>query len=609
MPDYSAQISDPNLSGLGVSPVNVSKGDYRAAGAAALTQVLSLAASAYGQSKAKKAGQQIGGEGETFESAGQAAEQAKKEVEDLIRGKTEIIGADPSQEQVADLKKQVFDRVLTNQKRLQAALKRGAISSTEATARLNVLRNEALSNPLVAAYQDELDNALYVTTGGAGNTFGKTAEEIRQATVDKAQLEALAETEKQISGLINTRVAASRDQALNIIAQQQQHQANMAFYEEKKARIGVTSDEAYAASQTLTTAQASSAYGRIAQWVSSGADAKQISSIRLSLAEEGEQIKAAIRKSAIGKNGETLVDSNTLRQQIDEVDKNVSQFSRMLDDQSATKQLVDVMAQRTAALDYQNQTINIELAKIAPMFVALKDNQAAGQWLWDNAINVNQMRTQWQESSNPLLKMIGRLSPQEGARVVTGVSDKIVNGSPLDNDDKAISAELLTQKGATAAVDEGYKKNPDQVIKNLSETPFQLKQINSNLEWLAKAKTPEGKEQVSAIVAGSARRAITSSFNDSAGEDDWVVVGRGAKIKEKRTPYRVPEKVLVRPKKNVVNNVETWDIDTGGIWVNDAYKSELVNAYKLGTATPSLWNDRFETIDDWLNSLFTRPAN
>ncbi len=604
MPEYSTNISGPNLQGLNVSPgVQIDRSSDSAAIAQTVGQVLGLAANAYGRSKAIAAGRTIGGEGESFAQAGSAANQAAEEL-DILRVQGKETGADITAEEAEDYKKEVFDRVLTNQKRIKGALSRGLISSTEATARLNVLRNEALSNPLIAPFQDQLDNALYRTTGGSGTTFAKTAAETEAATVRKAELAALEQTEQQVSGMLQTGIASSRKQALSIIAQQQQSAANIAYYNEKKARLGATSQEAYAASQTIATAQASSAYGQVAQWISTGGNAEQAQALKLGFMTEGEQVKNAIRQAATGRNGELLVDSDTLTRQLNEVDARTQAYSRMLEDQSATKGLIDVMAQRTAALDYKNQEIQIELSKIVPLFMAMKDNQVAGQWLWDNSINVNKMRNEWMIGTNPVLKMISKLSPQDTQEQVTRVSEKVVKGQALEGDEAEVAASLIVQKGGTAAVDESYKADPQQTIVNLRNIPVSAANIADNNEWLVKARTPEGKEQVTAVINGAASRAIINSMTERA---------RSMEEKGKPADYTAPTQVKVSQvvegsATNRGGQTKRWAVDTGGVGVSDMYRKEVVNAYKLGTKVPSLWNEDFDTIDEWISSLFTRPT-
>lgn len=604
MPEYRSGISGPNLQGLQTGPgVQIDRSSDSAAIAQTVGQVLGLAANAYGRSRAVAAGRRIGGEEESFAEAGVVATQAQEEL-DILRVQGKETGADVTPEEVDDYKKEVFDRLLTNQKRISSALSRGLISSTEATARLGVLRNEALANPLIAPFQDQLDNALYRTTGGSGTTFAKTAAEAEAATVRKAELAALEQTEQQVSGMLQTGIASSRKQALSIIAQQQQSAANIAYYNEKKARIGATSQEAYAASQTLATAQASSAYSQVAQWISTGGNAEQAQSLRMGFMAEGEQVKNAIRQAATGRNGELLVDSDTLTRQLNEVDVRVQSYSRMLDDQSATKGLMDVMAQRTAALDFKNQEIQIELSKIVPLFMAMKDNQVAGQWLWDNSIGVNKMRNEWMIGTNPVLKMIAKLSPQDTQEQVVRVSDKVVNGQALEGDEADVAASLLVQKGGTAAIDESYKADPKQTITNLRNIPISAANISDNNEWLTKARTPEGKEQVMAVINGAASRAIISSMNERAREMQ----------EEGKTPnYTAPTQVKVQQVTegsltNRGGQTKRWAVDTGGIGVSDTYRKEVVNAYKLGTKVPSLWNEDFATIDEWINSMFTRPV-
>lgn len=601
MAEYRQEISGPSLGGLETSNYNIDTSSSKGAIANALTSALVVAADAYGKSKAKKAGDAIAGQ-ESFEEAGIAATEAQATLEQMLSQKEAEIGKPVTDDQKRDLKNAVFDKVLNNYKRIEGALSRGLISSTEANARLAVLRNEALSNPLVAPYQDELDNALFKNTGGAPTQFGATSGEQQAAAASKGELAAIQATEEKVATYIRTGLAASRKQALSIIAQQAQHEASMAYYQEKKAKLGVTSDEAYAASQTLATSQAASSYGKITKWIADGADAKEVSTIRLSIIQEGEQIKQALRASATNKDGTLLVDQETLRQQLDEVDQRVKDFSAMLDDQSATKNLVRVMEQRTAALDYKNQDIIIELTKLAPMFMALKDNPPASQWLWDNSININEFRSEWDKSSNTLLKMIARLSPKDVEKAVTDVSEKIIKGMELSEEEQAVASEILTNKGGTGAVKASYDANPEQTVKQLSTIPFKIKQIADSQEWINLGKTPEGKEQVQAIVSGAARRAIISNFTNPERKSlDYPTIPDRVKVTEKITPPTIGTGLMVYNPRNA----KVWDIDTFGVVVSRDYRAEVVNAYKLGMKVPSLWQDDFESVDDWINSLFT----
>jgi hypothetical protein len=613
MPEYMQQISSPSLQGLSISPMTVDSGS-KAATANAITTVLSAAASLYGRSEAKERGVALAGE-ETYETAGAEAERAKTELESLITTKEAQTGKKVTEDQARDLKNEVFGKVLNNYKRIEGALKRGVITSTEANARLAVLRNEALSNPLVAPFQDELDNAMFKATGGSSGTFKATAAEQEAAAVRKGNLAAVQAVEEQVGNYIRTGLASSRKQALSLIAQQEQYKVNMQYYNEKKERLGVTSQEAYAASQTLSTGQAASAYSKITQWVSSGADAKGISGIRMALVQEGEQIKNAIRSSAVDRNGNLLVDQTTLRTQIDEVDQRVRDFSAMLDDQSSTKNLVRLMEQRTAALDYKNQDIHIELTKLAPLFMAMKDNQAASQWLWDNAINVNEMKNQWLSSSNPLLRMIGKLSPQDAEKVVNTVGEKVVKGAALNQDEQAVAAETLVNKGGVGAVQEAYNMNKEQTLVQLENIPFRLKDLSDNLEWTNLGKTEEGLVQLQAVIDGAARRAVISNFVDAGKTEGAVSDARQTRQgvkgpKKKPGDHSIPQNVVVKEKETTAPGrgprQAVWEIDTGGVWVSDAYKSEVVNAYKLGKKIPTLWEAEYESVDDWINDLFSR---
>ncbi len=616
MADFRRNIQDPSLSGLDQSAVRpVSNGN--AGEAAAIGQVLQQAAGLYGQYKAKVEGQKLGGEGENYEQAGLAADQAGSQLESLFGKKSAETGADVTADQAQDLRNEVFGKILNNQKRIQAALSRGLISSTEATARLNVLRNQALSNPLVAPYQDQLDNALYKTTGGSGTTFAATAEETANAAAQKGRLQAIEETEKQVTSMLSTGIASDRKQALGLIAQTAQIERDLQNFSVKKAALGASSNEVYAQGQRLATMQSSSAYGRISDWARRGGDAKETQSILSSLTMEAEQVKQAIRASAFDENGKLVIDSDTLSKSLADVDQRVSDYTRMLQDQSGTKALVDMTAQRTAALAYQSQTIQIEVAKYAPVFYAMKDNPVASSWLWNNAVNQNELSTAWQKSTSPLLRYMGEIDNASRMQKTMDAADNFRKGAPVDETGGAVLGSTLPNKGGKAVVDEAYKANPEQTLKTLSNSPFTLKSIYENAEWRKGANTPEGIEQVNAVIEGAASRALISSIYEPATYDRTAAGVRGSS--SARPSFEVPTEVVVKRNtkpaatgggrgggNTVGRKFEEWTIDTKGVRVSDQYKSEVVNAYKLGTENPQLWNAEFESVDAWVNSLFAR---
>lgn len=619
MPDYTMQIQGPNLGGLdqGVSPVN--RGGSRAATADLIGTLGKIGAQLYGTNQANKAGKAIGGEGETYEAAGLAADAASTELAGLQSDKSSYQGHDVTPDQAKDLRNQVFGRVLTNQKRIQSALDRGLISSTEATARLNVLRNEALANPLVAPYQDQLDNALYKTTGGSGSTFAATAAEQQAAASKKGQLAAVEETQKQVTTMIQTGVAANEKQALNLIAQDDAQKRTVAYLSYKRDKLGLDSQEVFAANQVFQQQQAASAYTTISTWQAQGGLANQKQQIQLKLVADGEATKQAIRTHAFDKNGNLVVNQDALAAQLAEVDKRTKDFVGMLDDQSGTKKLLDQTAQLTAAMDLKGTEVNVDLAKRLPVLYALKDQPVFQKWYIDNVTGTNKLATEWQTSSNPIKKILAGYPTSELNDRVAQSADTFMQGGNLDPTNATVLSHTLQTRGASAVVDNAYKNQPEQTLKNLRNIPFLIKDIAGNREWESKASTPEGRDQLAAVVESAASRALVSSVYepDRYGTYQKQDSGRRYQIDPK---FEVPSNVKVIQNKEPVNvgggrgngntvgkKFEEWTIDTGGVIVSDMYKSELVNAYKLGTAQPSVWNEDFKTMDDWLNHLFTRP--
>lgn len=616
MAEFSRSIQGPDLRGLG-APARQPVGDSRAATAQLATALLTGAAGFAGNVMAQRAGRRIGGEGESLQEASSQVALADQELQGLIAQEQDAVGGPVSPEQAEDLRKEVFDRVLRNQKRIRSALERGLISSTEANARMDVLRNQALSNPLIAPFQNQLDNALYRTTGGSG-TFGATAAELEAQAQAKGNLAAAEEAAKETSRLMRIGVAASEQQARNIMAQMEEYRMRAQYYSDKKALLGLTSQEVYAMSQMLGSQQAASALNTIAEWSQAGGDAQAKQGIQLRLVQEGEAIKNAIRNNAFDDEGNLLVEESTLRSQLEEVDRRVSQYTEMLNDQSGTQHLMNVIGQRNAALDYETQTIQIELAKYAPLLYALKDQPPAQQWYWDFVTAGQGLATKWSKASNPVLQWVAKLHPEEITKTASDSASTFIEGGKLTEVEAAVVGDALTRKGGTNAVDAAMENAPDQTLRNLREVPVRLRDLYGNNEWLSKARTPEGSEQVGEIVKGAANRAIISSmYNTTRRETAEEAEARGSNRRRWSVPaMTIPRTVQVTQKAPSRSNIPRlfageakvdWIIDTGGVPVSDEYKSEIVNAYKLGTQAPNLWNEDFETIDEWINHLFARP--
>lgn len=615
MPNYETQIQGPNLGGLSQGYSSVQRGGSSQAVAELLTTAVGYAAKAYGSSEAKKAGKAIGGE-ETYEAAGLVADQASEELAGLAADKSTYQGRDVTKDQAKDLRNQVFGRVLTNQKRIQSAVDRGLISSTEATARLSVLRNEALSNPLIAPYQNELDNALYTTTGGSGTTFAATAEENRAAAKKKGELAALEETQKQVSGMIQTGVATNEKQALNYISQLEAQKRQMAFLDEKRATLGLTSQEVYAANQTFQTQQATEGYSAIVQWQASGGDANQKQQLQLKLVNDGELTKQSIRARAFSKDGQLLIQAEQLAAQIAEVDKRTKEFTDMLNDQSGTQKLTDQIAQMNAAMDLKGTQINVDLSKRLPVMYALKDQPVAQKWFIDTVTGTNKLKNEWMLSTNPIMKVIAGLPDSELNDKVSAAGEKFLNGGALDNTDSAIASTTLLQRGGAGSADTAYSNNPEQTLKALTDIPFTIKGVANNDEWKRKASTPEGKDQLAAVIQGAASRVVLASAYKAGAQESSSRYGGQASLPipteivvRREEPSAVANKMLMQGATRKPASYATWKIDTKGVPVSDEYRSEVANAYRLGESNPEVWQEDFATIDAWISHLFTRKAN
>jgi regulator of replication initiation timing len=606
MADLRIGIAGPNLGGLAPSLSPRQSGvDLQAA--SQIGQALGQMVGMYGQNRDRKnaiaRAEDLTGEDETYEEAGAAVDESVALFRNLQQER-EATGQALTEDQVLDLKNQTLTKTLDSHRRIERALARGLISSTEANARLHRLRSEALANPLMAAYSKEFDNVLYKVTGGSENPFAKTAEELEGAAEQKGRLEAIEAVEKQEQELVRAGAVATPEAARAFVASTFQFDLQKRHFDAKKAELGVTSQEAYAVAQNMLTQSSAVSYGAISSWVKQGANAALIPDLQLQIQQDAEAMKAQIRQAAIDRNGNLIMEEATLARLLAEVDTNAAFMSQLPTNQSDTKRLVAEYDRRQASFNIENQAHLIEFAKAAPLVVALQSIPHASDWVFNHQINIEKHQTEWAASANPLLKLIAKKQPSEAADDVRRTQEKLVKNQEMNDEEKALASVLLTSKGGASIVKHLRDTYGSDYDLKLRDIPITVTSVLNSSEWNAYARDKTSRYDLTAIIQGAAQRAIMASLNEVTSQDPKAAIA-------------VPKKVKVTKNDPYLNRVDGlpptglpirtgYKVDTYGVKTGKAYNSEVAAAYEMGRKYPQIWQGDFDSVDDWLSSLFTR---
>ena len=594
MASFKRDIADPNLSFSGGSAPRggSSRGSSStSAGLEVLGQVAKIGIEAFGAKKATKAGEEISGQNETHVEAGKAVQEATM-LQGMFEDDTKLNqGRPPTKNELKDFQDETFGSLLTNQKRIQQAVELGALSSAEGNARLNSLRSEALSNPLIAAHQDKLDNIFYKSTGGAAPSHGlidSTPYEQQQAQEAAIRSEAAVKLGVAAQGLVQAGVAASEEIAMTLIGQAQEASLKKQILDTKRTERNLNSEDAFASQQLNLTNYATEGYKIVQGWVAGGGKAESQDGLIAEIDVLHRNSMADLRKTA---SFMTPGDFAAAEKQL--VAQKAS-LESLMKDRSATENITRVLNETQVAMNKQNQALELEIMRVMPYLIPF--NKHGGQEGVGFAIRVatgtSKLSDKVLAHLNPLFSNLNRLSQGDRAEVTMEMVNQLTDGSvrEMTTDAKAFVGEVYTQQG-------GFKQllgmmadipgnSPEDTLRKVSQSDMNLRSIVNSREWMNLSTTPEGKELIRAAVKGGASSAKVSNIG---------------------THGNVPRRVSVTQRDKVAGGRTTgtpFTLDTFGVPTTDTYKQQVVSAYQLAKVKPELWQDEYESIDEYLTANF-----
>lgn len=610
MADFKREVGEPNLN---IPGVTASRGsDSRASTAKAIVDIGKVALKAGGTALARSSGEEIAGTDENAVSVNKAVNQLESALSSQDVGFTGPL----SKAQIEDFRSERFNDVLTNQKRIKSALDRGMMRSTEANARLNTLRNEALSNPLISMFQSELDDAFFTSTGGRAGTgstfFGPTPAEQDAAARRKGVLEATEKHEEALTG-VQLQFKTNRQGAQIIVERQSQRVEKISRLELSQKTLNYNSQQSAALQREYITQSSTNGFGIVNRWLESGANAKDKQNAQLSLRASLDTTLRKLRKARFGQDGVTPV---ILKQDADKLEadavKGFEDLMAMLDEQSSTQRMTDMLAEGQTALNLKGLAVDVEIFNAAPVYSRLGSSAPElTKVLIDQSLGLtdDELLNKFTANTNSSIGRLLSLNVRRKTAVHKGMAGKIINGTPLDEEESGAYALMSISKGGSNAIIDSVKRNPEDTVSKLQDAPISLRDITDSRQWMSNLKTPEGVKAVSAIIEGAAARAQTFQFANARKDDIVKGRGRGGRPTTRTVSVQagVPSKIEISPRRpsGRVSLTIGIEINTFGVPVTDQYKSSILNTHKLGTAQPTLWNAEFDTIDDWITSLYT----
>lgn len=613
MPEFRRNIGGPNLGSIprvrAVKPVDTTGNTINA-----IAGLAQAGMQVYGRHKAREAGKQLSGAEESAVSVDASMTQATNELEmDVLLGGEG--GRDLTGPELEDIKKAKFDEVLTSQKRLQSALSRGLISSTEANARMQLLRNEALSDPFMAMFQGDLDRALYPSATRGVDFFQATEAEKLAASEAKGRAEAAEEKAKAIAEIQAS--TGFNEQAAEVMWQKQTLARREAEELEAKTKAFNYNSKGFAAvARAATSAFADASMGIVGEFTKGEGRAEDIAPTIARLEQQKSLAKRYLSEKMRNEKGEVVGKGEDFDKAIREIDTTIDEYINLVKGDFSQAQIL-----ANKFVETQNANKLLDQQSLDAMFGAnphlaalMRSGSPAMVEFGLNLIrNYDSLKSQVEASGNPTFKnILNLLSGREVGKGLGGALRNTVEGNTenLPEEEKIntrnfFSAISITDQGALFPR-EAYGKGKDEEIdREYRKSPIALDQIAKSNAWGSALRTdPNAVRAVKNIISGAADRAISTQF---ISRDQGPVVKGGFGRFTTEENFGLPSSVKVKLVPRTATHIgPTYVIDSvSNAKLTDEYKKNLISTYKLGVAHEELWNQDFESVDEWINSIFT----
>jgi lysozyme len=536
---------------------------------------------AAGAGFAAEKGMQQTGAGETGAEADAAVEAAFKQPPAPAPVDSEVEESDPTADTMAKRKAEFLSKADLNDKRLQSAVDQGLISSQEANNRRLQNRKEFASNPISAIFIDSYDRVVGGGRAGAGRKafFGKTAAEKGAEAALTAEMTQRESDKFMAQNFVKQGFAKNEQEGINFIQEGRANQAALKILQSKDQltqtesakKVDIENDNMFA----------KEAQGFLAL-LASTPKAEDLRNFGIRMGVLREQM-------VLGINRANLSESDHKRA-VSEVDNRIKEWTTRVNDASYAEYHKKVTTELKSVQSYQETAAYKKMFDSNPaLFSAFKnlppdiatqvfeytvDRTSSGGQMFANSDMGKTMLASMDDITVDSLKLKGL--------------DTIMTHSPVD--DPAVNAT-----GAATVSD-------PKILNKVAE-------IQTDDEYAATLSKFKGK-QLGQVVSGRdfnmfARNHPAKAFTtiqEMARESLQVQYATHAEI-----PTRISAISLAKPTRGNVleGNVSQRKRISSDVTLSPRMLADVSAAEKAARNNPSLWNTKFETINDYLSNLFT----
>ena len=565
-----------------------------------------------GQGYATEKGEQQLGTDETVEEATAYVEEAFSAAQppaEAGEGGLTADVAEPTEDQAQKMQATFLNQADLSDKKIQAALTQGRISSREANDLRVRNRKQFMSNPLSAMFVAQYDNVVGGGKSGASRAkfFGMTAGEKAQAklTLDRQ----VARNERQIAiDKLSADYGLDRDVAASVYADRERMAADRIALENHDAVGKLGGTQKY----KLMEYRINDVHNEMEQVAAAlaklggeeGTKAGDIEDFRIQLKAQRDMLEKEVRNGGMTVGGAALAmkkikdmsdnmladaksgSFTTLQAEIgkenDVAQKMIAdnEFMQLLQDNPLARAIFGITGERRGLVDamksvayWQTDAGKLELANLGPYGVRL------GEYF----------------SGTEVAKRFA-----EATGKVLGEDD-----DPMTEEEQALSSLSLNSPGFADLYMKKFKLNPEGLERRIREmSSIDLKSLSRNKQWTSvvnNKEDPDGAYIMTAVIDHAAHTARNKQRRFDPDGDGYGELPENIKITEPTL-------------KRGANDSLQWTFDFGGVKGSDRYKAEIIGAYRMAKASPHLWRatpDKkgFKTIEDYINSKFANGGS
>lgn len=496
---------------------------------------------------------------------------------------------------IEDMRQAALKKFGTDDKKIQALVTSGKISTIEANARRHQMLQEHLSNPVLAMFKDDFLDASTAFTGGGGKAVEQywgaylpTEEEKVTAEANAKIVTAKAEYEERIAQIQISHPDMSREAAIGFIQESAAKEVKLAQAEYDHKMRAYTSQESYVAGMEVVDSFSFNTLAQLAQYTSSGKKIDDPAAVlgQIELAAQAAYKRLQQFASTMTPEDYTKARS-ALKQQVDIANKIVEDADSFKSYEKAVKRLklaneaTQAKAFAKLAANFGDVLMAYDVGeKFGEMYVAAESGDYGGKmWL----------------KTNPLAQRIaGTLKHVnfDGAR--TDALGKIINnqGEGWTMAEGVAVVDTMLSGGNMVGATEGLSKAPEAARAALrvaaSNPEMSLEHFSSSDSFMVNSRTPEG--------AKLAAIAIKEFVSKAKGAQVASGSGLPKNIEIKGTPQI--DSFTGEPTGEVHYQFNTK--------LSDAAKKELAHAYKILTKSPQTLKELgYSTPEDFIRNAFS----